>query len=185
MDKLRKTDLSKRPKIILYSVSSYFLHMASTMDLGIDYCLLKPQSCEHICEIINMTSLSDNQNFQPENKEINPEKMVTNLLHDFGISANLKGYHYCRSAIIMAVQDINIQDHITKQLYPKIAEQYNTTPTRVEREIRHAIEIAWERGNPRIIKKYFVYAYTEKNSRPTNSEFISTIADTIILILKK
>ncbi len=86
---------------------------------------------------------------------------------------------------MMVVQDIELQDHITKKLYPKIAEQYNTTPSCEEREICHSIEIACKCGNLGIIDKYFIYACSRKNGRPANSEFISTIADTIILILKK
>lgn len=109
------------------------------------------------------------------------ELIVTDIIHDIGVPAHIKGYQYLRSAILMAVADIDILNSITKQLYPEIAELYNTTPSRVERAIRHAIEVAWGRGHMDTIDELFGYTIHAGKGKPTNSEFIALIADKIRL----
>lgn len=109
------------------------------------------------------------------------EILVTNVIHDVGIPAHIKGYRYLRYAILLAVQDMDILNSITKQLYPEIARKYQTTPDRVERAIRHAIIVAWERGMPEQMQEYFGYALKQGAGKPTNSEFIAMIADKIRL----
>lgn len=115
---------------------------------------------------------------QPEEKL---ELIVTDIIHDIGVPAHIKGYQYLRSAILMAVADIDILNSITKQLYPEIAQMYNTTPSRVERAIRHAIEVAWGRGHMDTIDELFGYTIHAGKGKPTNSEFIALIADKIRL----
>lgn len=116
-----------------------------------------------------------------EKKEFNSELMVTNLMHSFGIPASIKGYNYVRSAIIMCINDKNMINAVTKELYPAVAKMYSTTTCRVERAIRHAIEVAWERGNIEALNNYFGYTVQAARGKPTNSEFIAMIADTMRL----
>ena len=109
------------------------------------------------------------------------ESVVTDIIHEIGVPAHIKGYQYLRSAILMAVNDMDILNSITKQLYPSIAEEYNTTASRVERAIRHAIEVAWGRGSMDTINELFGYTINAGKGKPTNSEFIALIADKIRL----
>lgn len=109
------------------------------------------------------------------------ECMVTEIIHEIGVPAHIKGYQYLRSSIIMAVNDMDILNSITKQLYPTIAKEHGTTPSRVERAIRHAIEVAWGRGNKDTIDELFGYTINAGKDKPTNSEFIALIADKIRL----
>jgi two-component system response regulator (stage 0 sporulation protein A) len=110
--------------------------------------------------------------------------VVTELIHEIGVPAHIKGYQYIRSSIMMAVNDVDILNSITKQLYPDIARTYKTTPSRVERAIRHAIEVAWERGNQEVIDELFGYSMGNTGTKPTNSLFIALIADKIRLDAK-
>lgn len=112
------------------------------------------------------------------------EMMVTEIIHEIGVPAHIKGYQYLRSSIIMAVNDMDILNSITKQLYPTIAKQHETTPSRVERAIRHAIEVAWGRGKTDTIDELFGYTMSSGKIKPTNSEFIALIADKIRLDTK-
>lgn len=126
-----------------------------------------------------------NDNYQnmvePENDSMVLEAVVTDIIHEIGVPAHIKGYQYLRSAILMAVQDMDILNSITKQLYPSIAEEYGTTSSRVERAIRHAIEVAWGRGSMDTINDLFGYTINAGKGKPTNSEFIALIADKIRL----
>lgn len=112
------------------------------------------------------------------------ETRVTNILHEIGVPAHIRGYHYMREAIIMAIGDIDVLNYITKELYPSIAKKCNTTPSRVERAIRHAIEVAWSRGRVDTIDNFFGYTINNHKGKPTNSEFIALIADRLRLELK-
>lgn len=122
----------------------------------------------------------------PEKKkdEENLEALVTNVIHEVGVPAHIKGYQYLREAIMMVVNNIDIINQITKQLYPDIAVKYHTTPSRVERAIRHAIEVAWNRGQPDVVENIFGYTISAAKGKPTNSEFIAMIADKLRLELK-
>ena len=117
--------------------------------------------------------------------ERNLETDVTNMIHEIGVPAHIKGYHYLRDAIMMAVEDMNMLNSITKILYPTIAKNHQTTPSRVERAIRHAIEVAWSRGKMDTIDELFGYTVSVGKGKPTNSEFIALIADKIRLDYKK
>ncbi|HEZ7986845.1 MAG TPA: sporulation transcription factor Spo0A [Ruminococcus sp.] len=112
------------------------------------------------------------------------ELMVTDVIHKLGVPAHIKGYHYLRTAIIDSLEDRRLMDSVTKQLYPIVARQHSTTSSRVERAIRHAIEIAWERGNCKTIKDYFGCSVSGFCDRPTNSEFIALISDRLRLKIK-
>jgi two-component system response regulator (stage 0 sporulation protein A) len=112
------------------------------------------------------------------------ETLVTNVIHEIGVPAHIKGYQYLRYAIIVAVEDMDVINSITKALYPQVAEAFSTTPSRVERAIRHAIEVAWDRGDLETLQKYFGYTVSNTKGKPTNSEFIALIADKLQLQLK-
>lgn len=115
------------------------------------------------------------------NKEKDLNMLVTQMIHEIGVPAHIKGYLYLRTAIIMAVENMDILNAVTKQLYPDIAKEYGTTDTRVERAIRHAIEVAWERGNIDVINDLFGYTIQADKGKPTNSEFIALMSDRIRL----
>ena len=190
LKKLHNAPLPKRPKIIAYSISSAAINMASAAD----YCLLKPQSCERICELIRdiasvpkITSLPSSAKIaQPTAKgeSVDLETVVTDFIHELGVPAHIKGYQYIRSAIMMVVENMDLLNFITKQLYPEIAKAYNTTASSVERAIRHSIEVAWSRGKPEIMNEIFGYTIHTGKGKPTNSEFIAMVADRIRLTLK-
>ncbi|MCI9380852.1 MAG: sporulation transcription factor Spo0A [Dorea sp.] len=116
--------------------------------------------------------------------EMNLESRVTDMIHEIGIPAHIKGYHYLRDAIIMAVEDMDVLNAITKVLYPTVAKKHQTTASRVERAIRHAIEVAWSRGKLDTLDDLFGYTVSNGKGKPTNSEFIALIADTIRLEYK-
>ncbi len=122
---------------------------------------------------------------EDEKQDMNElEVLVTEIIHEIGVPAHIKGYQYLRSSIIMAVNDMDILNSITKQLYPTIAKEHGTTPSRVERAIRHAIEVAWGRGKADTIHELFGYSLNQGRTKPTNSEFIALIADKIRLETK-
>ncbi len=121
---------------------------------------------------------------QDNQPELNLESRVTDMIHEIGIPAHIKGYHYLRDAIIMAVEDMDVLNAITKVLYPTVAKKHQTTASRVERAIRHAIEVAWSRGKLDTLDDLFGYTVSNGKGKPTNSEFIALIADTIRLEYK-
>ena len=124
------------------------------------------------------SSLTGKQNEKPEH---DLEQDVTDMIHEIGVPAHIKGYQYLREAIMMAVEDIDMLNSITKILYPTIAKKFQTTPSRVERAIRHAIEVAWSRGRMETLDALFGYTVNTGKGKPTNSEFIALIADRIRL----
>ena len=109
------------------------------------------------------------------------ETQVTKVIHQIGVPAHIKGYQYLRAAIIMAVHDNEIINYVTKMLYPSVAKKYQTTSSRVERAIRHAIEVAWDRGDVDTLNSYFGYTIQNNRGKPTNSEFIAMISDNLRL----
>ncbi len=125
----------------------------------------------------------------PAAQRAKPEKridtLVTEIIHEIGIPAHIKGYQYIREAIIEVVADMDLINAVTKALYPQVAKKYLTTPSRVERAIRHAIEVAWDRGDIEVLQKYFGYTVSGVKGKPTNSEFIALIADKLQLRLKE
>ena len=111
----------------------------------------------------------------------NLESSVTSIIHEIGVPAHIKGYQYLREAIMIAVDDMDVINAVTKVLYPEVAKRFSTTPSRVERAIRHAIEVAWDRGDLETLQKYFGYTVSNAKGKPTNSEFIAMIADRLVL----
>lgn len=117
--------------------------------------------------------------------DFNLVEYITSIIHELGVPANIKGYKYLRYAIVLAVENPGIIDAITKELYPEVAREFNTTPSRVERAIRHAIEVAWDRGDIDTLHKYFGFTVSNLKGKPTNSEFIALISDKIIMCMKE
>lgn len=145
------------------------------------------QTNESIAATSSAMMSSSSMSIKPQRSAVTQhglETEVTNVIHEIGIPAHIKGYQYLRDAIIMAINDMDILNSITKQLYPNIAKNYNTTPSRVERAIRHAIEVAWSRGKMDTIDKLFGYTVNNGKGKPTNSEFIALIADRLRLELQ-
>lgn len=117
--------------------------------------------------------------------DANLEALVTEIIHEIGVPAHIKGYQYLREAIILTINDMDIINAVTKVLYPAVAKKFNTTPSRVERAIRHAIEVAWDRGDIEVLQKFFGYTVSNIKGKPTNSEFIAMIADYLSLRQKQ
>ena len=190
---LEKLGLRQQPEhmpiCIVLSVITQDKITQKAIELGADYYIAKPFDLEALVSRLRhlKEQLAHPQPQSAKNtfsKSINLETKVTGILHEIGVPAHIRGYHYMREAIMMAVEDIDVLNYITKELYPTIAKKCNTTPSRVERAIRHAIEVAWSRGKVDVIDQMFGYTINNHKGKPTNSEFIALIADRLRLELK-
>jgi len=170
-------DEAGRPKVIMLTAFGQEAVTQRVVDLGADYYVLKPFNLEVLGDRIRQLALSTKPEVRSAGRARNLEVEVTNIIHEVGIPAHIKGYFYLRDAIIMVVNNVDYLGAITKELYPAVAAKYDTTPSRVERAIRHAIEVAWNRGNIDAITKLFGYTVSYDRGKPTNSEFIAMIAD--------
>lgn len=182
------TALSKKPKVIVASSTGYDSIIANAMRLGAAFYFIKPFEMSALEERINEV-LSDRTNenagsVQSASRSRDLETNITMYIQQLGVPAHIKGYQYIRDAIMMVIEDMEAINSITKFLYPTVAKHYNTTSSRVERAIRHAIEVAWDRGNPEILNELFGYTILSSKGKPTNSEFIAMIADKIRLEMK-
>ncbi len=146
--------------------------------LGADYFLTKPAQTHAVIERIRL--LRNSSTVTPKAYQ-NMETLITSIIHEIGVPAHIKGYQYLREAILIAVDDMDVINAVTKVLYPEVAKRYGTTASRVERAIRHAIEVAWDRGDLETLQKYFGYTVSNAKGKPTNSEFIAMIADRLQL----
>ena len=151
--------------------------------LGVDMFLRKPMDAEAVCERIRLWR-AGKQEAEKAGETMALEVRVTEVIHQVGVPAHIKGYQYLREAIMMAVEDMDAVSAITKVLYPSIAKKYKTTSSRGERAIRHAIEVAWDRGDIEALQSYFGYTVSGVKGKPTNSEFISMIADRLRLQMR-
>lgn len=167
-----------RPKVIILTAFGQEPFTQRAMELGADYYILKPFDFSVLATRVRQ--LSDGLNVTQYISAVKPKNLdiaVTNLIHEMGVPAHIKGYHYLRDAILMVINEISLLGAVTKELYPMIAFNYQTTPSRVERAIRHAIELAWDRGNIEMMTKFFGYTINLERGKPTNSEFIAMVAD--------
>ncbi len=163
--------------------------LTEATEAGADYCVLKPINytalTERIRRLIRKRDMPITERAFSERVEnrgdVELESKVTKIIHQIGVPAHIKGYQYLRSAIIMTVNDTEIINSVTKILYPSVAKQFKTTSSRVERAIRHAIEVAWDRGDVDTLNSYFGYTIQQGRGKPTNSEFIAMIADNLRL----
>ena len=182
------THITKRPEFIIVTAVGQERITEDAFRKGASYYVMKPFQNDTILRRIKDAGMGcagavPAKNFESgvKKKEYNLETRVTDMIHEIGIPAHIKGYHYLRDAIIMAVDDMDVLNAITKVLYPTIAKMHQTTASRVERAIRHAIEVAWSRGKLDTLDELFGYTVSNGKGKPTNSEFIALIADTIRL----
>ncbi|EGD48585.1 sporulation transcriptional activator Spo0A [Ruminiclostridium papyrosolvens DSM 2782] len=210
LEKIASSNLEKKPLFIVLSAVGQDKITQRALSLGAEYYIVKPFDMDVLVSRIRQlkdntylpsasTSTSMNSSISQHKSDsfINEKKPahinntsrsleveVTNVMHEIGVPAHIKGYQYLRDAIMMVVKDLDVINSITKLLYPSIAKEYNTTPSRVERAIRHAIEVAWSRGQVEAIDALFGYTVNIGKGKPTNSEFIAMIADKLRLELK-
>ena len=202
LEKLNSSNLENKPMCIILSAVGQDKITQRAIELGAQYYIVKPFDINVLLKRIkemkyyhpsqsNRSIISKELRKQyidispdaTKNAE-NLEALVTNVIHEVGVPAHIKGYQYLREAIIMVVTNTDMINQITKQLYPDIAIKYHTTPSRVERAIRHAIEVAWGRGRQDVVEGIFGYTVSASKGKPTNSEFIAMIADKLRLELK-
>lgn len=173
------------PAFILMSPINKQSVLMEASEAGADICILKPFDIASLSAHID--SLSKIKNHKGSNNTADSSDMetqVTKIIHQIGVPAHIKGYQYLRSAILMTIEDSDIINSVTKVLYPTVAKKYQTTTSRVERAIRHAIEVAWDRGDIDTLNSYFGYTIQNSRGKPTNSEFIAMIADNLRLKYK-
>ena len=180
--------IKKHPTFIMISAIGQEKITEDAFELGADYYIMKPFDNDIVLSRIkNVRRPAAGRGAEvrkvnayekaEETKERNLEADVTDIIHEIGVPAHIKGYQYLRDAIVMVVEDMDLLGAVTKELYPAIAKQNKTTPSRVERAIRHAIEVAWNRGKLETIDTLFGYTVQNDKGKPTNSEFIAIIAD--------
>ena len=181
---LKSLPRERKPKLLLLSAfaTDYVSGVASAV--GADYLMLKPVLPQTVAERVGEILEADRTADRRRAAEPDIETMVTNVIHEIGVPAHIKGYQYLREAIIIAVGDMEVINAITKVLYPQVAKTFATTPSRVERAIRHAIEVAWDRGDLDTLQRFFGYTVSNTKGKPTNSEFIALIADRLQLQLR-
>ncbi|WP_206831067.1 sporulation transcription factor Spo0A [Alicyclobacillus fructus] len=182
------------PKVIMLTAFGQESVTRRAAELGVSYFILKPFDMPVLAErirqvmfdapapvaaasqsVVAPSGMAPMTATQPSRRSIDAQ--ITQIIHEIGVPAHIKGYHYLREAIGIVYEDVEILGSITKVLYPKIAQRFKTTPSRVERAIRHSIEVAWGRGNMEAIRRVFGYTVSASKTKPTNSEFIAMIAD--------
>ena len=178
LEKICTGAVGHKPKVIMLTAFGQESVTARAVELGADYYILKPFDFAVLANRIRQ--LADGVTvgqYISVSKPRNLDVAVTNIIHEMGVPAHIKGYHYLREAILCVINEVNLLGAVTKELYPMIAQKYQTTPSRVERAIRHAIELAWDRGNIEMMTKFFGYTINLERGKPTNSEFIAMVAD--------
>ncbi len=177
------SQLNPKPKVLVLSSFAG----GSVADLaaakGADYFMMKPCKSSSVVERLRQMVFPAHTAAPGRNGGL--ESTVTAIIHDIGVPAHIKGYQYLREAIMIAVEDMDVINAVTKILYPEVAKRFGTTASRVERAIRHAIEVAWDRGDLETLQKYFGYTVSNARGKPTNSEFIAMIADRLQLQRKE
>lgn len=208
LERLESLPLEKKSAVIMVSAVSHDTIASRAMMLGAQYYLLKPiqnneilikrirqiaqnnkEATASTCEALGFGdsfSLTENRShsFSPQTEQDKLESIITDVIHEIGVPAHIKGYNYLREAISLCIHDREFINSITKMLYPTVARSYQTTSSRVERAIRHAIEVAWSRGREEILNSIFGYTIDTNKGKPTNGEFIAMISDSIRLKMK-
>ena len=191
LERLNSMNLTKFPRIVVLSAVGQDKITQRAITLGADYYVVKPFDMDIFTKRIRdmfdepvkkqVAMTTTEMITAPSRGPVDLETEITNIIHEIGVPAHIKGYMYLREAITMVVNDMELLSAVTKELYPSIAKKYNTTASRVERAIRHAIEVAWGRGQVEAINKLFGYTVHNEKGKPTNSEFIAIIADKLRL----
>lgn len=189
MKSIRSDSSGKQPLFMTISSSTSPALERELTANGAVYFFLKPIDTDVMVERVMQFAQAKNQNWSyPAKSKQQPqpdlEMMVTDIIHQIGVPAHIKGYHYLRDSIIYSIQEPDILGSVTKRLYPTVAKKNGTTPSRVERAIRHAIEVAWDRGDVDVLNSYFGYTIHNGRGKPTNSEFIAMISDKLRLKLR-
>ncbi len=189
MRTIRRNKPEKMPMFVVYSTFDSSVLEREVMSSGATYFVLKPFNtddlAENILRFLKRSKIKVKGGIHSGGMENYPiELKVTEILHQIGVPAHIKGYHYLRDSIMMCVDKPDIINAVTKRLYPSVAKKYETTSSRVERAIRHAIEVAWDRGDVEVLNSYFGYTIQGSRGKPTNSEFIAMISDKLRLQIK-
>jgi two-component system, response regulator, stage 0 sporulation protein A len=185
LEHIRSIEVGKQPKVIMLTAFGQEEVTKKAVELGASYYILKPFDMDVLANRIRQvagssTSYTIKPMMKPQSampKVRTLDQNITSIIHEIGVPAHIKGYMYLREAITMVYNDVELLGSITKVLYPDIAKKFNTTASRVERAIRHAIEVAWSRGNMDSIGSLFGYTVSNSKAKPTNSEFIAMVAD--------
>lgn len=193
LERIKARTMMTRPKIIMLTAFGQESLTHQAMLLGVDYFILKPFDLDLLGKRIR-SLMQDTTSAHPQfsssaspilttgGREHNLVSEVTTMMHQIGIPAHVKGYQYIREAILLVVEDVSLLGAVTKELYPSIAKKFDTAPSRVERGIRHVIELAWERGHTDTLKRIFGYSMNIECQKPTNSEFIALLSDKFIVM---
>ncbi len=181
-------ELSKKTNCIVVSAIGNDKVTSTAVNLGARYYIIKPVDMYVLADRVRefkevSNSFKMKNSSRPENIDLESE--VTAIIQKVGVPAHIKGYQYMREAIMMVINDMEVINSVTKVLYPTVAKKFNTTSSRVERAIRHAIEVAWDRGDPEVLDSMFGYTILSSKGKPTNSEFIAMISDKLRLELKE
>ena len=187
LSSLETMEKSKRPMVMAMSSFDNPKLEHETLNAGASYYFLKPFDTSVLAQrIVQLSGWKTGETGKAsKTSEEDIELMITDIIHQIGVPAHIKGYHYLREAITLSVVDAQIINSVTKLLYPTVAKKFSTTSSRVERAIRHAIEVAWDRGDVDVLNSYFGYTIHNGRGKPTNSEFIAMIADKLRLKLRK
>ena len=189
MNKINTMNLVKKPVVCVISGVSNSDFEQQILSAGADYYFIKPVDASVIADRIKLlVSMNINTSVLPsvsgKNNNNGLEVVISEIMHQIGVPAHIKGYQYLREAIILSINNTEMMSSVTKLLYPTVAKTFNTTASRVERAIRHAIEVAWDRGDVDVLSSYFGYTIQNTRGKPTNSEFIAMISDNLKLQMK-
>ncbi len=188
LGEIKNIEPNKRPMVLAMSSFDNPRLENETLTAGAAYYFIKPFDLKLLAERIEQVASWDKSKIPSQHSDrisdSDLELMITEIIHQIGVPAHIKGYHYLREAILMSVRNSEVINSVTKVLYPTVAKKHDTTASRVERAIRHAIEVAWDRGDVDILNSYFGYTIQNDKGKPTNSEFIAMIADKLRLRLK-
>ena len=185
LDNINNSDLKQKPFVAAMSSFDNPKLEKETLEAGADFYFIKPFDINSFADRIEYFAKDTDNNINNESpSKLDLQVLVTEIMHQIGVPAHIKGYHYLREAIIISVTNSEVVNSVTKILYPTVAKMHNTTASRVERAIRHAIEVAWDRGDIDVLNSYFGYTIQNDRGKPTNSEFIAMIADKLRLKLK-
>ncbi len=189
MKNIKESNIKNKPMVMAMSAFDNGRLEKELIDAGVEYYFLKPFDINTVAERIIQLSGWKNEKSPIVVRDnvvtdTQLEMMITDIIHQIGVPAHIKGYHYLREAIILSIKNSDIINSVTKLLYPTVAKKHSTTASRVERAIRHAIEVAWDRGDIDVLNSYFGYTIQNERGKPTNSEFIAMISDKLRLKLK-
>lgn len=185
LEKLSGGNQLTKPRVIILTAFGQENVTQRAMELGADYYILKPMDFNVLVERIRQLATGNNSpQYLPPVIKNDLNSAVTNIIQEMGVPAHIKGYQYLRDAILMVVNNVNLLGAITKELYPTVATKYQTTPSKVERAIRHAIELAWDRGNTEMLSSFFGHTIDVGCDKPTNALFIAMVAERLKLKIK-